>query len=149
MKIHVYTSYPNADLGLWDNDDKLPKYSLKISEFVSVPMHVHPQRLFNLVYAYLLNAHEAESISDSADSSVVVIIAYSEVIFNACRVFLHDAASFGPRIPVNLTLHVVDDESELFAAQVTSIGKICAPKECDLRGVFDCYDSALDRLLDI
>lgn len=150
MKVDVYTSYPSVDLSAWDDDLRLPIYSFKISEFDEMLSHVHPQNLFDLIYSYLMNRFESGIVSGSVDSEVTVIITYSEVIFNACRVFLHDAKKkYDNRVPVELTLHVVDGESESFTARVTSTGEIIAPEGCNLEGVFDCYDRALDRMLDL
>ena len=149
MQVDVYTSYPNVDLSAWNDGANLPNYSFKISEFDEMLSHVHPQNLFDLIYSYLMNRFESGIVSGSVDSEVTVIITYSEVIFNACRVFLHDAKKYDNRVPVELNLHVVDSESELFAARVTSIGKIIAPEGCNLEGIFDCYDRALDRMLDL
>ena len=149
MKVDIYTSYPNVDLSAWNDDAKLPNYSFKISEFDGMLPHVHPQNLFDLIYSYLINRFKARIVSGSVDSEVVVIITYFEVIFNACRVFLHDAKKHDNRVTVELNLHVVDSESELFAARVTSTGRIIAPEGCNLEGIFDCYDRALDRMLDL
>lgn len=150
MKVNVYTSYPDVDLRMQDDDRKLPYYSLKISEFSGIfASRMHPRKLFELVYSYLMNTFKAGIVSNTVNSDIVIVIAYSEVIFNACRVFLHDAKKYDKRVPVELTLHVVDSDSNIFTACVYSTGKITAPEGCDLEGVFDCYDMTLDRLLDI
>ena len=149
MKVDIYTSYPDVDLDAWDDDTKLPKYTLEIAEFNGMFAYSHPQKLFDLIYSYLMNTYKAGLVSGTSDSDAVVIITYSEVVFNACRVFLHDAKKYDKRIPVELNLHVVDEESELFTARVTSTGKMLAPEGCNLEGIFDCYDRALDRMLDL
>ena len=150
MKVHVYTSYPDIDLYVWDDDRKLPYHSFKISEFSGIFLSkMHPCKLFELVYSYLMNTFKAGIVSNTVNSDIVVIIAYSEVIFNACKVFLHDAKNFDKRVPVELSLHVVDLTSELFTARVTSTGSILAPEGCNLEGIFDCCDRARDIIFNI
>lgn len=145
MKVEVYTSKPEVQLSLWDSNSKI-NYDEKFSEFSSLSVPLHPSILAHTVIGYLENAFLSHI---KQDDYVVAVIAYSQVIFNACRVFKHDMHIEYPDHDVKLNIHVVDNSDELFEAQVLNSGKIIAPIGCDLDGVFDEYDRTLDILLDL
>lgn len=88
-------------------------------------------------------------LSHLNDDYLVVVIAYSQVIFNACRIFKHDVHSKHLDQDIGLSIHLVDNSHQLFVAPVLNSSKIVAPEGCDLNRIFDEYDKTLDVLLDL
>lgn len=145
VRIEIYTGKPGVQLELWDSDSKITHYDDKFSEFSDISTPLHPSKLSDTVIRRLWSGF----LSHLNDDYVVVVIAYSQVIFNACRIFKHDVHSKHLDQDVDLSIHVVDNSHQLFVAPVLNSGKIVAPQGCDIDGIFDEYDKALNSLLDL